>query len=207
MPKENSMNKYALVIGVSDHEGANGAGDAQLVTGVLRSASYDIHRLIGRKATREAIYQEFDWLRGIQNEDSKVVIFWSSHGTYGSIAGYQCLFPVLYLAEEFSDFISKHQAMMFCGCRCGSLIVELNPSPPPLYVPTELCTDNRLIVTAAGYGGLPEPYKQYTKWGWFFVHEGLAKGMSIQKSHQYAKDNLHGRGGLISDNYGSEFFL
>ena len=82
-------NRYALLVGISHSPETggkvqvNGDNTARLMVSILRKAGWskkNIKLLTNRQATKQATIDNINWLKGVENEDSTVVIYFACHG-------------------------------------------------------------------------------------------------------------------------------
>ncbi len=125
-----TVNKYALVIGISDYEGWQNDlqycdDDANDWKNFLQSQGYTVTTLIDSQATAANIEAEIDNLINIEDGDDHVVLTYSGHGddysSYGSCIISQDLYYLShgFFESKFSNAESNHIYFTFDACLIG----------------------------------------------------------------------------------------
>jgi PKD repeat protein len=125
-----NVNKYALVIGISDYDGtANDLtycdDDAMDWKNFLQGEGYSVTTLIDGQATADNIEAELYDLLAAEDEDDYVVLTYSGHGTsyrnYGSCIISQDLYYMThgYFEQFFDTADSQHIYFAFDACKIG----------------------------------------------------------------------------------------
>ena len=133
------VNKYALVIGISDYDGSQNDltycdDDANDWKNFLQSHGYSVTTLIDSQATADNIETELNNLINAEDGDDHVVLTYSGHGSnypgYGScILSYELTYMTHGLFEQYFDMAeSQHVYVTFDACEIGDFqgLVETN---------------------------------------------------------------------------------
>ena len=124
------INKYALVIGISDYEGWQNDlqycdDDANDWKNFLQGQGYTVTTLIDSQATSANIEAELNNLINLEDGDDYVVLTYSGHGandpTYGSCIISQDLYYMTHglFEQYFSNAESQHIFVTFDACEIG----------------------------------------------------------------------------------------
>lgn len=210
MPKERN-NRYAVVVGISHSEATggrvqvNGDNTARLMVSILRDAGWsrkNIKLLTNRQATKQAVLDNIDWLKSVEDEDSTVVVFFACHGNATGVKVWDAMLSHRAIRDYLSSLRSQKQLVVVATCQSGGAV-------EPGFDGITLGEPHRIVVASCGERVVDPCTHRYTRWAERFLLNGMKRGkadvngdglVSIQEAHEYG-------GGKMSDNYGQEFFL
>jgi len=198
-------NKYAIIIGISDYNGA--ANDLQyadddaldMLKALIEVYGYprgNIRLLISdygeNNATKQDILDAISWLKSKVEAGDEIVFFYSGHGARGkandgdsenideAIVPWECTADSLIwdgeLAQLFSSFATSRIIFIFDSCYSGGM--------------TDLKADGRIILMACSENGLSYEFEslQNGQFTYYLIDEGIIRGMADVWDHN--GDNL-----------------
>ncbi len=184
--------KYAVVIGISDYEGADNDlnfcdEDAESWTTYLESQGYTVHTLIDSQATRDGIFSEIEWLEAREEAGDYVAFAFSGHGSYSdrTRSSSICAWNIQEedgtisdadLGAAFADFDSDHMFFFFDSCHSGGM--------------DSVAGSGRYVSQTAGQMeyGLDDSKSEHGMWVyWFLEYSVKAQGYTdLTQAHNYA---------------------
>ena len=219
--------KYAVVVGINDYPGLSSdlqytVADAKEMYDVLTStygfSGGNVTKLTDTAATRTAIYNAVNAVKGQAVAGDEVVFFFSGHGAKGKANDYdrnnidQSIvvnnedgsWGYIWdgeLVQWFSDFEATRIVFIFDSCLAGGMSV-LKASGR---VVNMACTANGLSYEGASWGG---GHGQFT---YYFAEEGMRmaladvrppdKKVTVEEAFDYAKANCIYQTPTIADGF------
>ena len=194
----NNAKKYAIVIGINDYPGTGSdlqytVADAREMTNVtLNTYKFDnVIELTNTNATRTAIYEAINTIKGVAESGDEVVFFFSGHGAKGKaddgdknnvdqsiVVWDNGTFGFIWdgeLVQWFSGFQTSRIIFVFDSCLSGGMAVLKAPGR----VVCMASTINSMSLEGAAWGG---GHGQFT---YYFAEEG----MEMKKADVRPKDN------------------
>ena len=177
---------------------------------VLRDAGFaskNIKVLTNKQATKQAFIDAIDWLKSVENAGSKIVVYIVCHGLAESICLYDTAVTHRWVRDLLS-FKSHKQLVILDSCHSGGAV-------EPAEDGVTWAAPYRLLMSSASIELSTYTTAKYTRWSEAFILDGIKRGLadanedgkvSMEEAFDYAKHHALS-GGLISDNYGSDFFL
>ena len=220
--------KYAIVIGINDYPGTGSdlqytVADAREMTNVtLNTYKFDnVIELTNTNATRTAIYEAINTIKGVAESGDEVVFFFSGHGAKGkaddddknnvdqSIVVQEVVQGTLQFAfiwdgelvQWFSGFQTSRIIFVFDSCLAGGMAVLKAPGR----VVCMASTINSMSLEGAAWGG---GHGQFT---YYFAEEGMqmAKAdvrpndsqVTVEEAFDYANANCRSQTPTIADGF------
>ncbi len=195
-PAGPEANKWAVVIGIADYQGADSDlwhpdEDAkEMRNSLVKKYGFprgNINTLLNRKATAAAILDAIEWLAANEDAESTVVFFYSGHGYRAPDSegwdgdtesdGYDEMIvthdfyglPDGLLRDRFSAFDTQKFALVFGSCHSGGMFDDAN---------VDLASAGRVICSACKADQYGYDYLALgnTLFGYYFVDEGILQG-------------------------------
>jgi hypothetical protein len=203
-----SINKWAVVIGISDYRGRLNDlrycdDDAQDMYNYLIAKGYpegNIKLLLNGDAKAKAIVSAIDWLSSWENENSEVVFFYSGHGS--TYDGYDDgdteytdeaivsadLYLILdgQLRQKFETFESQKISFIFDSCFSGGMDDLVGAHTSTTYI-------GRVVVTASDEDQYSWEGDETMQNGVFTYHymDGLYTYNTVEGAYSYAAPLAH----------------
>jgi len=219
--------KYAVVVGINDYPGSSSdlqytVADADEMSYVLTSiygfSAGNVHELTDTAATKTAIHNAINTIKGMANSGDEVVFFFSGHGAKGKandgdtnnvdqaiVVQENGQFAYIWdgeLVQWFNGFPTNRIIFVFDSCLAGGMAV-LNT--PPGRVVCMGSTINSMSLEGAQWGG---GHGQFT---YYFAEEGMqmAKAdvrahdskVTVEEAFDYAKANCKSQTPTIADGF------
>jgi beta-lactamase superfamily II metal-dependent hydrolase len=183
-----TVNKWALVIGISDYEGSENDleycdDDADDWEAVLQSNGYTVTKLLDTAATKDAIVAAVAALLSSEDSDDHVVVTYSGHGSkqpqYGSCIVTTDLWYITqgWFDQEFGYADSSHIYFNFDACRIGGMEVLADTETGRLVCMASTDKTNSYDGDAVMQNGV------YT----YYIMEGLTLYSSLEDVAVYAE--------------------
>jgi hypothetical protein len=137
------QDKWAVIIGITDYDGKssdlmNPHNDALEMKQILEADGYNYALAINNQGSKANIEEMMDWLITHEGPNSKVVFFFSGHGSRTSDGSWdtdvesdgndECIVSWdlravtdSYMASMFAEMESNHIAAVYCSCHSGGM--------------------------------------------------------------------------------------
>ncbi|MGY5875515.1 MAG: caspase family protein [Candidatus Thorarchaeota archaeon] len=137
------QDKWAVIIGITDYDGRssdlmNPHNDALEMKQILEADGYNYALAIDNQGSQANMYEMMDWLIAHEGPNSKVVFFFSGHGSRTADGSWdtdiesdgndECLVSWdaravtdSYMAGKFAEMESNQIAAVYCSCHSGGM--------------------------------------------------------------------------------------
>jgi hypothetical protein len=229
-PLSNNAKKYAIVIGINDYPGTGSdlqytVADAHemsyVLTHIYGFSASNVFELTNAAATKNAIHEAINTIKGVAKSGDEVVFYFSGHGAKGKaddgdknnvdqaivvqeVVQGTLQFAFIWdgeLVQWFSDFTAKRIVFVFDSCLAGGMSVLKAPER----VICMASTINSMSLEGDAWGG---GHGQFT---YYFAEEGMemAKAdvrpndnqVTVEEAFDYAKANCKSQTPTIADGF------